>query len=501
MSHEIRTPMNAIVGMTSIGVSAPDIEKKDYAFQKIRDASTHLLGVINDILDMSKIEARKFTLSITEFEFEKMIQRVVEVINFRVDEKHQKLTAHIDPAIPRELLGDDQRLAQVIVNLLTNAVKFTDEEGSIHLDAKLSSEKNGMCTLLISVKDTGIGISAEQQSRLFTAFEQAEASTTRKYGGTGLGLVISRNIVEMMGGEIWVDSESDRGSNFSFTVCLKRSNNEPKRLIGSSLAMGNIRMLAVDDDPDVLSFFEEAAKQIGIACDLAAGGAEALSLIDTNGAYNIYFVDWNMPEMNGIDLTRNIRKKDAEDSIIIMISAVDWNLIQDDARTAGIHKFISKPLFTSTIVDCINGYLGVPESAGDLPAETVANFNEYSILLAEDVEINREIVLALLEPTELKIDCAVNGAESVAMFTSNPEKYSVIFMDVQMPIMDGFTATRTIRESGVPRAKDIPIVAMTANVFKEDIDRCLASGMNGHVGKPLDIDEVIRVLAKYLKPD
>jgi len=226
MSHEMRTPMNAIIGMTLIGKSASDIEKKDYAFEKIEGASTHLLGVINDVLDMSKIEAGKFDLSCEEFNFEKLLQKVTNVVNFRVDEKHQRLTVNTDPNIPNNLNGDDQRLAQVITNLLTNAVKFTPENGSINLDARLLNEEYGLCKIQIQVTDTGIGINDEQQSRLFSSFEQAESSTSRKFGGTGLGLAISKHIVELMGGKIWLESRPGAGSTFTFTVLLKRGKEE-----------------------------------------------------------------------------------------------------------------------------------------------------------------------------------------------------------------------------------------------------------------------------------
>jgi CheY-like chemotaxis protein len=427
-----------------------------------------------------------------------MLQRVADVINFRVDEKRQKFSVHVDPAIPHTLIGDDQRLAQVITNLLGNAVKFTPEKGFIHLEATLSSEQNGICTLLVSVSDSGIGISEEQKARLFASFEQAEAGISRKYGGTGLGLVISKNIVEMMGGGMWVESELGKGSTFSFTVCLARGQEKQKKLLAPELNWKNIRLLAVDDTPEVLTFFMEAAKHLGIACDTASTGEEAVSLIEKNGPYNIYFVDWKMPGMNGIELASFINEKSAENSVIIMISATDWSAIQDSAHEAGINKFLPKPLFISSIADCINECLGSPVQV-DGPSGYDAKFEGYCILLAEDVEINREVVLALLEPTNLKIDCAANGVEAVNMFIADPLKYDMIFMDVQMPDMDGYTATKQIRESGVDRARDIPIVAMTANVFKEDIEKSIEAGMNAHVGKPLDMEEVIGALQKYLK--
>ncbi|MCL1830256.1 MAG: response regulator, partial [Oscillospiraceae bacterium] len=499
MSHEIRTPMNAIIGMSSIGASAPDIEKKDYAIHKIQDASKHLLSVINDVLDMSKIEANKFSLSVTEFMFEKMFQRVVDVINFRVDDKKQKLTVHLSSDIPQMLIGDEQRLAQVISNILTNAVKFTAEGGSIHLNAELQSEENGICTLLISISDNGIGISEEQKNRLFGAFEQAEASTTRKYGGTGLGLVISKNIVEMMNGEIWVESEIGKGSTFSFTVCLAHGTDEPEEITKGCSKYANMRMLAVDSDPDVLSFFSKTAQTIGVVCDTAPSGLEALSLLAKHGPYNILFVNWELPDMNGIEFARSISDSTTEHCVVLMISVTEWNEIQESAIEAGISYFLPKPLFMSAIVDSLNGCLGLDAAtAKEVQPEKTLDLGQYTILLAEDVEINREIVLALLEPTGLTFDCAENGLIAVEMFTANPTKYDMIFMDLQMPEMDGYDATRKIRASGLGNSAEIPIVAMTANVFKEDIENCIAAGMNGHLGKPLDFDEVLATLEEYL---
>ena len=370
MSHEIRTPMNAIIGMTNLGEASADAGQKDYSFARIKDASRHLLGVINDILDISKIESGKFELSPAEFSFDKMLKRVVNVINYRAAEKSQQLSADVDKDIPQMLIGDDQRLAQVITNLLGNAVKFTPEKGAINIKTYYLGEENGVCEIKITVSDTGIGISPEQQAKLFQSFQQAESSTSRKFGGTGLGLSISKSIVEMMDGKIWVESELGKGSEFSFTVKLKRGETKEQEIPPQK---------------------EESAD---------AGGE--------------------------------------------------------------------------------------------------VSFEGRRILLAEDVEINREIVLALLEPTKLSVDCAVNGIEAVDMFTAAPERYDLIFMDLQMPEMDGLTATVKIRAAELEKAKSIPIIAMTANVFREDIEKCLEAGMNGHIGKPLDFDEVLKVLRTYL---
>jgi signal transduction histidine kinase/CheY-like chemotaxis protein len=504
MSHEIRTPMNAIIGMTSIGKTAADIERKDYCLKKIDDASTHLLGVINDILDMSKIEANKFELSIADFNFEKMLRKVTNVINFRIDEKHQKFTVHIDKNIPPILSGDDQRLTQVITNLLSNAVKFTPEYGSIRLDTKFTGEKDRVCTIETSVTDTGIGIDKGQQDRLFKSFEQADSGISRKFGGTGLGLAISRQIVDMMGGRIWVESEPGRGATFAFTVQMKRAGGAEESLLAPNINWTNVRVLAVDDEPETRSYFRDIAQRLGLNCDVASGGEDAIAMINRSGGYDIYFIDWKMPGMDGMDLTRHIKRSDKSKSVVVMISAAEWTVIEKAAKDAGVDKFLPKPLFPSAIADIINECLGanhvaaVKESlSGSGDADSFAG---YRILLAEDVEINREIVIALFEPYKLDIRCAENGVEAIKMFNDEPESYDMIFMDVQMPEMDGCEATRRIRSSDHPRSKRIPIVAMTANVFREDVEKCLEAGMNDHVGKPLDTGEILSKLRKFLPP-
>jgi len=498
MSHEIRTPLNAIIGMTTIGATSGDIEKKDYSLNKIHDASKHLLGIINDVLDVSKIEANKYSLSKAAFSLDEMLQRVVDVINFRVEQKKQKLTVHIDPNMPDTLIGDDQRLAQVITNLLSNSVKFTAEEGSIHLEMMLEDEKDGHCTLLVIVSDTGIGISQEQQERLFTSFEQAEASTSRRFGGTGLGLVISKNIVEMMDGKIWVDSELGDGAIVSFTVRLACDRSGIKKTLAHGVSAENIRLLIVDNDVGTRVFFEEMTVNLGVYCDIIDNGEEALAMIASNERYAICFIAAEIPDIMCIDLAQAVHKNCHNCKIVMMMSDADWSVYKDRALEAGAVRHIPKPLFASSLTDCINEQLHSSDLSDDYTDDVEADFSGFKVLLVEDVEINREIVLALLEPTNLKIECAVNGIEAVDAFVSNPDKYDMIFMDIQMPEMDGFTATRLIRESGLERSKTIPIVAMTANAFKEDIEKCLESGMNGHLGKPLAFDIVISTLEEYL---
>jgi len=501
MSHEIRTPMNAIIGMTNIGKATTDMERITHCFTRIEEASTHLLGVIDDILDMSKIEANKFDLSLTEFHFERMLQRIANFVSYRVDEKQQKFKIYVDRTIPEYLIGDDQRLAQVITNLVGNAVKFTPERGAIRIGTYLLGEEDGVCAIKITVTDTGIGISPEQQARLFQSFQQAESDTTRKFGGTGLGLTISKNIVEMMGGKIWIESEPGKGTTFAFTVSLRRSEAQGRRFTARGVHWGNARILAVDDDQDTLAFFSKIMKEFGISCDTAQSGECALELVERNGTYDIYFIDWKLPGIDGIQLAAALKEKepDPDNISVIMISVALKSSGEDVAKKAGIDRFLPKPLFPCTVLDAIYDCLGMEhEQKQQVPSESAVRFTGRRILLADDVEINREIILALLEPVLLAVDCAVNGAEAVRMFCETPEKYDMIFMDVQMPEMDGYEATKRIRALDIPKAKTIPIIAMTANVFREDVERCLAVGMNSHIGKPLNFDEVLEKLQTYL---
>jgi len=503
MSHEMRTPMNAIIGMMSIGRAASTVERKDYAFDKIGEASTHLLGVINDILDMSKIEADKFELSEVEFSFEKLLHNAVSVLSFRADERLQHISTQIDPYIPRMLIGDDQRLTQVVSNLLSNALKFSPIGGSVRLEASLHSHDDVSCIIQIDVADNGIGITPEQQSRLFSAFEQAESSTTRKYGGTGLGLAICKRIITIMGGTIGVNSEVGVGSTFFFTVPLKISENFSERKSGllKGVTLANMRILVVDDDTETLEYFSLICRQMGIRCDTAASGTDAIRAIDQYGQYDVYFVDWNMPSMNGIELSYRIKENDSGHSVVIMISGTAWEEIKKDAHAAGVDRYLAKPLFPSIIEACILDCLGLSsDEDSESQNQQRSTFPGMHVLLAEDLEINREIVIALLEDTGLTFACAENGKECVRLFEANPESYDLIFMDVQMPVMDGLDATRQIRAMDNPHARVVPIIAMTANVFREDIEKCLDAGMNAHVGKPIDIDEVFVKLQHYLKP-
>ncbi len=503
MSHEMRTPMNAIIGMTAIAQNADETSKKDYCLEKISSASHHLLGVINDILDMSKIEANKFELSFVDFNFERMLMNVLNVINFRIEEKQQRLSLHIEQDVPIMMFGDEQRLAQVITNLLSNAAKFTPEQGQISLRVCLVSRQKRAITLQIEIADTGIGISEEQQLRLFRSFEQADGGIARKFGGTGLGLAISKRIVELMGGEIWVTSTLGVGSTFGFTVRMQAGELLPDSAQPYSLARPDVRLLFVDDSADALEHFQYIAARLGAKCDVAESGSLALEKIfSAKPPFDIVLLDWHMPELDGIALAREIRKKDAERPLIVLVSASEWSEVEEGAREAGIDAFLPKPLFPATVADCINRYFnadGITPRKSASPDTTARIFKNHTILLAEDVEINREIVLTVLADTGLTIDTAENGLIALSMFRTHPERYDLILMDVQMPEMDGLEASRHIRALPIPQAATVPILAMTANVFREDIELCLAAGMTGHIAKPLDIDMLFDTLRTHLQ--
>ena len=500
MSHEIRTPMNAIIGMTAIGKSSADVEHAHYAIHKIENASRHLLGIINDILDMSKIESGKFDLSWVEFNFSKMLHRVADVISFRVEEKKQIFSLFIDETIPPALIGDDQRIAQVITNLLGNAVKFTPNGGAISLNAKLLSEEDGIYTLKVEVSDSGIGISPEQQNRLFQPFQQVDTNTSRTYGGTGLGLSISKRLVELMGGKIWVESELGKGSTFAFTVQVRHSDLKENTSCMREMNWKGARILILDTDQNVLDYIKNIVERHGAHCDIASHSQEALNHAQLC-PYAIYFIDYNIHDTDALELTEELKRMHPKHdcTVIIMAPSSECIDIEEKAKEAGVDMLLPKPLFPSALVDRINEALCKNREREDETSEEVEeDYSSKYMLLAEDVEINREILISLLEPTNLNIESAENGAIAVSMYSAAPEKYDIIFMDVQMPEMDGYEATRRIRALDIPSAKTIPIVAMTANVFREDIERCLEAGMNDHLGKPLEISIVLEVIKKYL---
>ena len=505
MSHEMRTPMNAIIGMTNIAQDSDSLERKEYCLDKISSASTHLLGVINDILDMSKIEANKFDINTAEFDFEKMLVNITNMISFRMEEKNHNFVIDFDQLIPRYIIADEQRLSQVIVNLLSNAVKFTPEEGTITLSVRLIETDGELNRLSFSVTDTGIGISPEQQSKLFNSFEQADGSISRRFGGTGLGLVISKRIVELMGGQISIESELGSGTTFIFDAVVLEGTKNDTPEISQQINRDNLNILLVDDSSATREYFKHLMQRLHLNCDVAESAANALEMMElalqNNTPYNFFFVDFVMPGMDGIEFASIIKERMPADSVVIMVSAAQWSDIESKATSVGINGFIPKPLFPSAIVDCISNCLGnlTNEDKKQKANAKHFDFSDYFILLVEDVEINREIVMALLEETGVKIDIAENGVEAVEKFSASSGKYDLLFMDIHMPIMDGYEATQKIRGSEKADALQIPIIAMTANAFKEDIDRCKEYGMNDHISKPIDRTILLRKMEQWLK--
>ena len=494
MSHEMRTPMNAVIGMSRLAKESSDIDKAVYYINKIETASAHLLGVINDILDMSKIESGKLEITEAEFTFEKMLIKATNILTYRMDEKQQQFFVNIDSKIPETIIADEQRLTQVLTNILGNAIKFTPEKGTISLDVALEEKNDSHCTLRFSVRDSGIGISTEQQQMLFRNFGQVESGISRKFGGTGLGLAISKNIVTMMRGDIEVESELGKGACFSFTVNVRRGVSREKRIEG----LRGARMLVVDADTVLTEYVSTLVGAHDVICERAGTMEEATSLIaDANEPFDMALIDW---VQGSEELCRGVKKSNSGLMVVAMFNSADRVAIEDGARAAGAEILLAKPFFASTITDCLIAY-SRKQSKSPTPASGKSiegMFKDKHVLMVEDIEINREIFIALMADTQMTVSCAENGVEAVKMFSKSPDLYDGILMDIEMPEMDGYEATRLIRAMKHPRAATVPIVAMTANVFAEDIKHCLDVGMNGHIGKPLDMEVIIVKLSHIL---
>ncbi|MDR0347211.1 MAG: response regulator [Coriobacteriales bacterium] len=499
MSHEIRTPLNAVISMEAIGRAATDIGRKDYAFDQIGEAAEHLLGIINDILDMSKIEANKLTLNKHAFNVEDVLRRVARVISFKTSEKHQQFIVDIDERVPVGLVTDDLRLTQVMNNLLSNAVKFTPEGGSITVSVKMLEQKNELCTVQFSVSDTGIGIPKENLNRIFNSFEQVETNTSRKFGGTGLGLSISEKFVNMMGGDLSVTSVPGEGSTFSFTVRAQPTEEAPNTLLSPEVNLREIRCLIVGSEDSSFDACRAVSRRIGISCDYAQGGAQAQEML-AEKRYDICFLDWRSDNEGSVELAHHIKKTGAVAHVVM--SAYPFEIAEAAGKVGeeSIDHYLTKPLFRSDYINLLNELYGsaVVEEP-PTSSETSMDFTGIRILLAEDLDINQEIVCALFEPLGFEIAWAKNGREALDMYEDDPSQYDLILMDMQMPEMDGLEATRRIRALKDFRARRVPIIALTANVFKEDVDNSLAAGMNDHLGKPLDFDEAIRKISFHLR--
>ena len=501
MSHEIRTPMNAIIGMTHIAKNSLDLEKVDKCLNKIDISSKHLLSIINDILDMSKIEADKLEISHEPFNLESVLVNVTNVVIVKADEKKQTIEIEIEDDVARNYNGDALRITQVLTNLFTNAVKFSNDATTIKLHVSNLKTINGKSHLQFRMQDYGIGMTPEQIEKLFTPFEQADGTIARRFGGTGLGLTICKRIVELMGGTIKVESEYGVGSTFTFTLMLDVIHSNRTKF-SDAIDISSLRILFVDDSYETRELFVELLRLRDINIDAVESGEKALELVKKAEAehipYNIIFVDWRMPGLDGIQTTRLIKQQTHDSSVIILTSIAEWSSIKKEALEAGIVRFLPKPFFSSSVINLINEVLGPIRNRTINDPSDIPDFKGKSILLVEDIEINREIVSALLEETHVTIDCADNGLTATKMFRKNTDKYDLILMDINMPIMDGYEATKIIRDINHPNAKTIPIIAMTANAFKEDVARCIEVGMNGHIAKPIDEKGLIEKLNENL---
>ncbi len=501
MSHDIRTPMNGIVGMTAIAIAnIQDTARVQDCLKKISLSSRHLLGLINDVLDMSKIESGKLSLNIDILSLRDVMENIVNIIQPQIKERRQHFDIFIENIESEEVCCDGVRLNQVLVNLLSNAIKFTPEEGTIniYLYQEASPAGDSYVRCHFRVKDNGIGMSQEFQRKIFETFSR-EDSKVHKIEGTGLGMAITKFIVGMMDGTIEVESEQGKGSEFHVTIDLERAT-----IQDADIVLPPWRLLVVDNNEDLCRSAASVLKGIGVQAEWVLNGREALQKIEENhrknADYEIILLDWKMPDMNGLETTRGIRKIVGDDLPILIISAYDWSDIEEEARAAGAQGFISKPLFKSNLYLGLSRYVEgmLEDDEQETNAEKELDFGGLRILLAEDNDLNWEIAEDILTDVGFEVEWAENGQICVDKFKqSELGYYDAVLMDIRMPVMNGYDAAKAIRALDRPDAR-LPIIAMTADAFSEDIQRCLECGMNEHVAKPIDIEKLMKLLKRYL---
>lgn len=487
VSHEMRTPLNAIIGFMQLAKEGGDTKEMDTYLCNADIAAKQLLSVINDVLDMSSIESGKMKIAHSPFDFKQTIHAITNIYLPICQQKGLKYNTRILTPIDEWLIGDQLRLNQILMNLLSNAVKFTSS-GQVDLKISQYEIKEQEIFIRIEVTDTGCGMSEEMQERLFKPFEQENATTAQKYGGSGLGLSIVKNLVCMMDGAISVKSKQNEGS--TFTVDIPFSKYENSNMINLPNGIKSLHVLAVDDEENERKYISIILNRMGIWHSCVADGEEALEALsqaeDKNESFNICLIDWKMPHLNGVDTTKLIREKYGEDVIVIVVSAYEQNQANEIAKDAGANLFIAKPLFQSTLLDLFMNLTG-GEIAKRKEEKRSYNFSGKRVLLAEDNAMNLMITERILKSFGVQGECAENGKLALDKFTnSEPGYYDVILMDIQMPKMNGYEAAKAIRNSSHIDAKSIPIIALTANAFNEDIARTLSSGMNAHVAKPID---------------
>lgn len=500
MSHDIRTPMNAIVGMTAIATAhIDDLEQVKGCLKKIAMSSKQLLGLINDILDMSKIESGKMTLTVENISLKDLFDGIVSIMQPQLNAKKQNFDVHVKNVTTENIWCDGVRLNQVLLNILSNATKYTPEDGNIQLSLLEEESPKGenYARIYISVKDNGIGMSQEFLEKIYEAYSRADGARIHKTEGTGLGMAIVKYIVDAMGGTIDIQSEVDKGTEFNLMFDFEKAPAEQMDMV-----LPDWNMLVVDDDEFLCQSTIEVLKTFGINAEFTLSGEKAIELAikqhERRNDYQIILLDWKLPGMNGIQVARKLRNHLGEEVPILLISAYDWSEFEDEAREAGINGFISKPLFRSTLFNNLCKYMGIEESE-DQEQEQDVELSGRRILLAEDNELNWEVAKELLSDLGLQLEWAEDGQICFEKFeASSAGYYDLILMDIRMPNMTGYEAAEAIRKSGHSDASSIPIVAMSADAFSEDIQRCLDSGMNAHIAKPIDVVKLSGILKKYL---
>ena len=502
MSHEIRTPMNAIIGLNSIALNDPETPPKTREYlEKMGASAQHLLSIINDILDMSRIESGRMTLHSQEFSLSKALEQVNTIIGGQCRDKGLRYDCRVRGRVDDYYIGDDMKLRQIMINILGNAVKFTPEGGTVTFTVEELNRYQGLVTLRLTMKDTGIGMSREYLPRLFDTFSQEDSSSTNRYGSTGLGMPITKSLVEMMNGKIEVESEKGRGSTFTVTLTLTESGRKAGAAEDGEIDPHTLHALIIDDDPIASEHAQIVLGQTGVCGDTASSGAEALEMVRMRHIrreqYNLILVDWRMPEMDGIETTRRIREAVGYETPVIILTSFNWDEIEEEARAAGVDGFVHKPLFAAGVLDAYRDAMKTrsPERSGK-PADLAGR----RILLAEDMAVNAEIMMMVLNAREMQAELAENGRVAVERFSGHePGYYDAILMDMRMPEMDGLEATRRIRAMDRADAKTIPIIALTANAFDEDVQRSMQAGLNAHLSKPVSPDALYEALENLIR--
>jgi len=503
MSHEIRTPMNAIIGLDSIALNNVDLppETRDY-LTKIGASAQHLLGIINDILDMSRIESGRMSINSEEFSFAKGLEQVNTIIGGQCRDKGLQYKCRVRGRVDDYYIGDDMKLRQILINILGNAVKFTPAGGKVSFLVEEQARFDGKTTLRFTIRDTGIGMSPEYLPKIFDAFSQEDSSSTNKYGSTGLGMPITKSLVELMNGHIEVESEKGKGTTFTVTVTLTDSERASEvEEDDGELHPSQMTVLVIDDDPVACEHARLILGQAGVSCEVASSGVEGLEMVKVRNArrepYNLILVDWRMPGMDGIETTRRIRQVIGQQTAIIILTSYNWDDVQDEARAAGVDTFVPKPLFAASVMDEFREAFKKKKSAAQ---SARADLHGRRILLAEDMTVNAEIMTMVLAMRDMEVDHAENGSIAVDLFSSHePGYYDAILMDMRMPVMDGLEATKVIRAMGREDAKAIPIIALTANAFDEDVQRSMQAGLNAHLSKPVEPEALFDTLESLIR--